>query len=63
MDEFYVEKAVNELGEHVVHKDCCSALPPKAEMHYIGVRSTTAVPLKEAANYYSKSTPCPVCMS
>lgn len=64
MDEFFVEKRVNENGAHIVHKDCCPSLPAKEELRWIGVRSTTRVPLEEAANFFSsKSAPCPDCMS
>jgi len=63
MDEFYVEKSATESGEHIVHKDCCPELPAKDELHLIGVRSNTAAPLKEAANWFSKSAPCPKCIT
>ena len=62
MDEFFVEKSANASGEHVVHRDGCPALPAKDEVHLIGVRSNTAAPLKEAANWFSKSAPCPECI-
>lgn len=62
MFEFYVEKATGAEGEHVVHRSSCSALPSTDEMYYLGVRSTTEAPLKEAANLFSKSVPCPACM-
>jgi hypothetical protein len=62
MDEFYVEKSANEAGEHIVHKECCPSLPAKDELRWIGVRSNTAAPLKEAANWLSKSAPCPMCI-
>jgi len=63
MDEFYVEKTVNESGEHIVHTACCSSLPAKTTLYYIGVRSNTVAPLKEAANWFSKSAPCPECIT
>jgi hypothetical protein len=63
MREFYVEKGANESGEHIVHTAECSSLPAKDQMHYIGVRSNTEAPLKEAANWFSKSTPCPECIT
>lgn len=63
MYEFYVEKSVNESGEHIVHKEICSSLPAKDKLYYIGVRSNTAAPLKEAANWFSTSTPCPKCIT
>ena len=62
MYEFYVEHNANESGAHVVHMACCSSLPAKDTLYYLGVRSTTAAPLKEAANWFSKSAPCPECM-
>jgi hypothetical protein len=62
MYEFFVEKSADETGAHVVHKDCCPSLPAKDELHLIGVRSNTAAPLKEAANWFAKSTPCPKCI-
>jgi hypothetical protein len=63
MYEYFVEKGVNDKGEHVVHKDCCPSLPAKEKLLFIGVRSTTRVPLEEAANFYSsRSAPCPECM-
>ena len=63
MDEFYVEKRANESGEHIVHTECCPSLPAKDELHLIGVRSNTAAPLKEAANWFTKSAPCPKCIA
>ena len=63
MDEFYVEKSANQSGEHIVHTDCCPSLPAKEELYYIGVRSNTAAPLKEAANWFSSSAACPKCIS
>lgn len=63
MDEFFVEKSQNADGAHVVHTGCCPSLPTRDQLQYIGVRSTKAVPLKEAANWYSKSAPCPECMT
>lgn len=63
MYEYYVEKSETETGAHVVHKETCAALPAKEGLHLIGVRSTTAAPLKEAANWYGKSAPCPDCMT
>ena len=63
MDEYYVEKRENENGAHVVHKEGCPSLPTKDKLHYIGVRSTSTAPLREAANFwYSKSAPCPECL-
>lgn len=63
MDEYFVEKRITERGEHIVHKDSCPSLPEKNELLWIGVRSTTKVPLEEAANFYSSnSAPCPECM-
>ena len=62
MFEFFVEKDANESGDHVVHMACCSALPEKDTLYYLGVRSNTAAPLKEAANWFSTSAPCPDCM-
>lgn len=62
MDEFFVEKRANDSGEHIVHKECCPTLPARDELRWIGVRSTTAVPLQEAADFFSKSAPCPDCM-
>lgn len=61
MDEFFVEKSAKSDGAHVVHKDGCPSLP-KGEVHLIGVRSNIEAPLKEAANWFSKSAPCPDCM-
>jgi len=64
MDEYYVERGENENGAHIVHKDCCPSLPAKDKMQYIGVRSNSAAPLKEAANFwYSLSAPCPECIT
>lgn len=64
MNEFYVEKRQNETGEHIVHTASCSSLPAKDKLQYIGVRSNTEAPLKEAANFwYSKSAPCPECIA
>lgn len=62
MYEYFVEKQANKDGAHVVHKDCCPALPAKDDLRWLGVRSTTAVPLKEAANWFAKSAPCPECI-
>jgi len=62
MDEFFVEKSADKNGAHVVHTGCCPSLPAKDELHLIGVRSNTAAPLKEAANWFSQSTPCPECI-
>jgi len=64
MNEFYVERLANKDGAHVVHKDGCPSLPAKNKLHFIGVRSGTAAPLKEAAWYLAyKSAPCPECMA
>lgn len=63
MYEFYVEKVADETGAHVVHKECCSSLPTKDELRLLGVRSNPHAPLKEAANWFSKSTPCPTCIT
>ena len=63
MDEFYVEISVNESGAHLVHKECCPSLPAKDELRWLGVRSNTTAPLKEAANWFAKSAPCPVCIA
>jgi len=62
MDEFYVEISADETGAHMVHKDCCPNLPGRDMLRWIGVRSNTAAPLREAANWFSKSTPCPKCI-
>lgn len=63
MFEFYAEKDANETGAHIVHRETCSSLPSKDTLYYIGVRSTIEAPLKEAANWFSSSAPCPVCMA
>jgi len=63
MEEFFVEKGVNETGAHVVHRGSCQSLPTKDKLQYLGVRSTTAAPLKEAANWFSASAPCPKCIT
>lgn len=63
MDEFFVEKKADESGAHMVHTAVCPSLPEKDALHIIGVRSGTEVPLKEAANWFSKSTPCPNCIA
>jgi len=62
MDEFFVERSANETGAHVVHTACCPSLPAKDKLIYLGVRSNTTAPLKEAANWYSSSAPCPECI-
>ncbi len=62
MDEFFVEKNASATGAHVVHNGCCPSLPAKDALHLIGVRSNTAAPLKEAANWFSASSPCPECI-
>jgi len=62
MFEFYVEIMENESGEHVVHRASCSSLPEKDALYYMGVRSTVAAPLQEAANWFSSSASCPACM-
>ena len=62
MDEFFVEKCANNDDEHVVHRDGCPSLPAKDKMHLIGVSSNTKVPLKEAANWFTKSAPFPECI-
>lgn len=61
MYDCYVEMNANESGEHVVHTANCPSLPAKDKLAHIGVRSNTAAPLNEAANWYSKSALCPVC--
>lgn len=63
MYEYYVEKGANESGEHIVHRSSCASLPAKDQLHYIGVRSSVAAPLNEAANWFSKSAPCPKCIT
>ncbi len=63
MEEFYVEKKANESGAHVVHRESCSSLPAKDELRWLGVRSNTTAPLNEAANWFSKSAPCPKCIT
>jgi hypothetical protein len=63
MFEFFVEKDAIESGEHIVHRSTCSSLPEKDTLYYLGVRSTTEVPLQEAANWFSRSAPCPECMA
>ena len=62
MDEFFVEKKADATGAHMVHRGVCTSLPAKDHVHLIGVRSNTDAPLKEAANWFSKSTPCPKCI-
>ncbi len=62
MDEFFVEKKADETGAHIVHTGVCASLPEKDALHLIGVRSNTMAPLKEAANWFSKSVPCPECI-
>lgn len=61
MYDCYVEMNANESGEHVVHSATCPSLPAKDKLEHIGVRSNTEAPLKEAANWFSKSTLCPEC--
>lgn len=61
MFEFFVEKDAKESGEHVIHMACCSSLPAKDDLYYLGVRSNIEAPLNEAANWFSKSAPCPEC--
>ena len=63
MYEYYVEKSAMETGEHIVHSEICSSLPAKDKLHLIGVRSNTAAPLNEAANWFAKSAPCPKCIA
>ena len=62
MDEFFVEKKADETGAHMVHRGDCESLPAKDEVHLIGVRSNPQAPLNEAANWFSKSAPCPKCI-
>lgn len=62
MDEFFVEVKADDSGTFIVHKDCCAELPAKDKLRWIGVRSNTAAPLKEAANWFGSSTPCPKCI-
>ena len=63
MDEFFVEKKADDTGAHMVHREDCASLPGKDEVHLIGVRSNPEAPLKEAANWFSKSVPCPKCIT
>ena len=63
MFEFYVEKNADETGKHIVHRSTCPSLPAKDMLYHLGVRSTTSVPLQEAANMYSSSAPCPECIA
>jgi len=53
MNEFYVERLADDNGDHVVHNDGCPSLPAKGKLHYIGMRSSNAAPLREAAHYWS----------
>ena len=62
MDEFFVEKSTDETGARVVHRDGYPSLPKKDELHLIGVRRNIAAPLKEAANWFLSSVPCPECI-
>ncbi len=63
MYEYFVEKQANDKGEHIVHKDCCGSLPAQEALRWLGVRSTTAVPVKEANDWFPNSVPCPECMA
>lgn len=63
MYDCYVEKDANASGEHIVHTDNCPSLPERDKLTHIGVRSNTAAPLKEAANWFSKSALCPECFT
>lgn len=63
MYEYYVQKSANETGDHIVHSSGCSSLPANDNLLYLGVRSNTAAPLKEAADWYSKVSACPKCIA
>ena len=63
MDEFYVVKKADETGAHMVHRETCKALPAKDEIRLLGVRSNPQSPLKEASNWFGKSTHCPECIT
>jgi len=62
MDEFFVEVVADQTGTYIVHKECCPELPAKEALRWLGVRSNTYAPLKEAANWFGNSSPCPKCM-
>ena len=63
MEEFYVVKKPDETGAYMVHRETCAELPTKDEIRLLGVRSNTTSPLKEAANWFGKSTHCPKCIT
>lgn len=57
---FYVEKDINEAGEHLVHSATCSSLPTEEKIYYMG--SYAQAPVKEATDRYVKVATCPNCL-
>jgi hypothetical protein len=63
MAEFYVEKAAQSNGGHIVHKSNCSVLPSQDAVIYLGAISNSGSALKKAGQTFKQIDSCSHCLA
>jgi hypothetical protein len=61
MTRYYVNKQAQSTGEHEVHAQSCWKLPASHNLLALGLFSSCAPTVQEAANYYASVDGCYHC--
>lgn len=63
MAEFYVERAANTGGDHLIHFSNCKTLPNASELIYLGSIASFDSASKAGKGLYNSVGACPACAS
>ena len=63
MAEFYIDKAEQSNGEHLVHFANCQTLATNADTIYLGSIASFESAWKSGKSYYNDISACPTCAS
>jgi len=61
MTLYYVNKQVQDNGDHEVHESTCSWLPKEENRQYLGFFTNCHDAVREAKKYYGQSNGCKHC--
>ena len=61
MARFYVEKAADEVGEHLVHREGCACLPGPFQRVAVGNFHSTREAMVAARDQYAELIACASC--
>lgn len=66
MKKYFLTKALQDDGQHILHSASCGILPPEEELVYLGFFKTSPIAFEQAQKIYAdvadKITPCNDCI-